>query len=104
MPEIFGDLRFRHVGNLPFSAPSPDSRRPGLESRLISHAIKPVANHVPWHNGSRFTDQHQKRGLESILGVVMAAEQTMAHAPDHRPMPAYQSPERRVFVVAEVAL
>ena len=103
-PKVLLDSRFRHRRDLPFPRPPSDGRGPGLERRLVSNAIEPVGDQRPRLNRRRFAEQHKERGLECILRIMVAADDTPANAPDHRPMAAHQSSKCRLLALLEVAL
>jgi hypothetical protein len=59
----------------------------------VCHPIEPIDNHLSWLHGSRPPKKHKKRGLKSVLGVVVVAEETQAYAPHHRAVSAYEGGE-----------
>ena len=56
----------------------------------MGHAVEPVRDLVPLPDGSRLAHQHQEGGLKGVLGVLVAAQDAEADAPDHRTVPAHQ--------------
>ena len=52
----------------------------------------------------RLADEDEEGGLEGVLGVVVVAEDTAAHAPDHRAVPPHQGCKSRLVTAAEVVL
>src|SRR5262249_11219713 len=74
---------------------------PCLQCAPICHAVEPVGDHFSWHNGTGFAREHYKRGLESIFGIVMIAENTATNAQDHRTVAAYKRLKRRLVLVAD---
>jgi hypothetical protein len=54
---------------------------------------KPIADHLTGNNGSRLTDEDEEGGLKSVFGVMVMVEDTTAHAPDHRAVPANKGGE-----------
>ena len=49
----------------------------------------------------RLLNEDEEGRLKSVLGVLVAAEQTTAHAPDHRAVPPHQGDKRRMVLVAD---
>ena len=95
---------FGHGRHLLLPRPPPGGRRSRLQRRLVGHAVEPVGDHLPRHDGSRLADEDEEGGLEGVLGVVVAVEDPAADAPDHRAVPLHQGGERRFLAAAEVAL
>jgi len=56
----------------------------------VGHAVQPVADHFHWLYGRRLTDKDEKGSLKSVFGIVVATEETPAHAPNHWAMPTHQ--------------
>src|SRR5262245_52988682 len=81
---------FGHLHHLPFPLLPSGGYRPRLQRRLVGHAVEPVGHHLLRFNRRRLADEDEERGLESVFGVVVVAEDTAAHAPDHRTMPPHQ--------------
>src|ERR1700730_10662697 len=80
-PEVwFGpSFRFRHLVHLLFSGLPLRSRRPRLQSGLVGYTKEPVGEHLPRHDGCGLTDEDKKRSLKRIFGVMVIAEDSMAH-------------------------
>src|SRR5262249_20208578 len=50
-----------------------------------------------------FADQHQERGLESVLGIVLAVEDPRADAQDEGAVPPDEVPERALVGIVDEA-
>src|SRR5262249_29586811 len=94
---------FGHLRNLPFPRSSSDSCSSCLQRRLVSHSVEPIGHHLPRLYGRSLSAEHEERGLEGILGVVMAEEAT-AYAPDHRAMPPHEGCEGSILPMLDEAL
>jgi hypothetical protein len=103
-PVLWGHGWFGHRGHLPFSLLPLGGGRPGLQGRLVSHAIEPVGQQLPGSNRRCLTDEDKEGGLEGVLGIVVVPENTAAHPPDHRPMPLHKGCESRLVTAADVVL
>ena len=57
---------------------------PHPHSRLMGHAIEPVADHLLIAKARRLLDEHQESRLKGVLRIVLILEQTTAHSPNHR--------------------
>ena len=55
----------------------------------MGHAIEPVGDHFPRHDGGCLTDENQEGSLEGVLGIVVA-EEAAADPPDNGAVPPYQ--------------
>src|SRR5262249_55080586 len=95
---------FRHVHYLPFPLLPSGGGRSRIQRRLVSHAIKPVSDHLPWLNGRCFANEDEEGGLERILSVMVAVEDTAADTPNHRAMPPHQGYKRPFVTAADVVL
>lgn len=95
---------FRHVGHLPFPTLSSGGGCSRFQRGLVGHAIKPVSNHLPWHDGPCLAHKNQKGGLEGILGVLFVSEEPAAQTPHHRPMTVHQGGQGGRIPKAEVVL
>jgi hypothetical protein len=105
VPEaLLGHGWFGHLRHPPFPLPPPGGGRPRMQLRLVEHAVEPVGDHLPWHDGRGPADEDGEGGLESVLGVFVAAEDTAAHAPDRRAVTPHQQLQGPSVTVAEVAL
>src|SRR5262249_34965454 len=74
------------------------------ERGAVGRAIEPIADQLLPPDGRGLADEHQKRGLEGVVGVVGIAEDAATHAQDHRPMPADQGRERALVPPRNEAL
>src|SRR5205807_1449250 len=88
---------FRHFHHLLLPGLSLRPRRSGLARRLMSHAVEPVADHFPWHYGRSFAEKDEERRLESVFGVVVPAEHSLADAPNHDGVPPNERFESRLL-------
>jgi len=71
---------------------------------LMSHAVEPIANHIPRCDRCCLSNQDQKDGLECILGILSAAKNSPTDSENHRPVPTYQRAECvRVATLDEIA-
>jgi hypothetical protein len=103
-PAILLDYgRFGHLRHLHFSGPSLANPCPCIQCRLVSHSVKPVADHFPRHYGTCLSDKDEEGGVEGILGVMMIEEAT-TDAPDHRAVPLHESFQSRSFSTAHETL
>jgi hypothetical protein len=66
----------------------------------VGHAVEPVGDYFPWHDGSGLAHEDQEGDLESVLGVVLVLEDPAAHAPYHRTMPAHNRCQRCLVMAA----
>jgi hypothetical protein len=105
VPEVvFGHGRFGHLRHLPLARPPLGGCGPRLQRRLLGHAVEPVGDHLPRYDRGRLADEDEEGGLEGVLGVVVIAQDTAAHTPDHRAMPTHQGCQSRLVTTAEVVL
>src|SRR5262245_15088392 len=105
VPEVlFGHGGFWHLRHLPLSGPPFGGCCSRLQRRLVGHTVKPVGDHLPRYDRCRLPDEDEEGGLEGVFGVVVIAEDTATHAPDHRTMPMYEGCKSRFFVPADVVL
>ena len=73
--------------------PPPDDGRSETRRRAAGDLMKPRTQRVLHPERSCLADQHQERGLEGILGVMLVAEDGQADAPDQRLVPLDQRRE-----------
>src|SRR5262249_11522006 len=79
----------------------PGCRAPGFQRSLLRNAVQPVAHQVFLKNGPGLAQKDQKRGLESVLGILMVLQKSSADAPNHGPMTLHQGFERSLIAVAK---
>jgi hypothetical protein len=92
---------FGHGCRLPFPPLPSGAGRPGLERRPVGHPVEPVGDHSTGPDGSRLTHKDKKRGLKSVLRVVIAPQDPAAHAPNHRAMPPHEGRQSRLMTVVD---
>jgi hypothetical protein len=83
--------------------PLPD-RRPEFHRQVIGHLVKPGGQGVALPDAVCFASQDEKRGLESVLRVVVVAQHPPANGQDQGPVPLHQAGERRSVVGGDKAL
>jgi|SRR6266404_1060569 len=81
---------------------------PQRSARVARHPasdrIQPGADRGPIRKGSRSLRQHQKCGLEGIVGSVSISQQSAAGSMYHWPVPANQFRERIFIALADESL
>src|SRR5262249_4202292 len=77
--------------------------RPCFPRGLVGHAVQPVGDHLPWCDKRCLANKDQEGGLECVFGVVVVAQDSAAHAPDHRAVTFDQGSEGSFLPMLEVA-
>src|SRR5207253_2230409 len=67
-----------------------------LESDAPGHAVKPVADRILPAYRAGLAREHEKSGLECVLGVLLIAQHTPANPKHQGTMPFHQSCKRRL--------
>jgi hypothetical protein len=93
-----------HEFNLLFASSSPRGQAPCLQGGSAGDAMKPGCNSLATPEGARFSQQDKKRGLKSILSILLLRQQPPAYAQHHRPVPCEQSVEGRLSALRQEAL
>src|SRR5262245_17214386 len=70
----------------------------------MGDTVQPVAERTLRTDGGRLAEQHHESGLEGGLGVLIMAEDSFAHAPDHRGVPPYERSEGSFIALGKEAL
>jgi hypothetical protein len=65
---------------------------------LIGNAIKPVPDIPPRDDGCRLADEDEERGLEGVLGVLVALESAVTDAPHHPGVSPHDGGKSRLVV------
>lgn len=96
-PSRYGETAIRDshglVSLVPALAGDPHFR---FASRTEGHSIKPVTQQIGVTHRPRPACQHEKDGLERILGVLIVAQEAPAYEQDHRSVPRYRCGECRL--------
>src|SRR5262245_59907580 len=58
---------------------------------MVGDSIEPVGHQFAGPDRSRLANQDEEGRLKGILGVLVMAEDPLAHPPDHRAMALYES-------------
>ncbi len=74
--------------------PTTGHGRAGAGRDAQRDAVEPAPDRSPVADGGGAADEDQERGLEGVLGVVIVAQDRVADAEDHRPVPLDQDGER----------
>jgi len=61
----------RHFRHLLLPRPPSGGVPSSLQRGLVGHAIEPVGDPLPRHDGGGFPDEDKEGGLKSIFGVVV---------------------------------
>ena len=61
---------------------------PGLERRPVGDPVQPTRQGVVLANCAQLVSEHEKGGLESVLGVLDPLQNAPADPINHRPVPA----------------
>src|SRR5262249_32106126 len=72
-----------------------------MYGHTIRNSVKPACQGLFFTNGARLLRQDEKRGLESVLGVVDVAQRAQAEAQDHWPMPPHQLSKGGVVAIVQ---
>jgi len=96
--------RLGHFTHLPFPYPSAGGQGSRFKCGTVGHPIEPVAHKLAHPQRRRFVDQHEERGLESILGVMRVPEHPAAHTEDHRLVPPHQRFKSRFILPVNKAI
>ena len=65
--------------------------------------MEPAAQGIAGVDRARLAGQDQERGLESVLRIVVVAQDGAAGRRDHRPVPRHQGREGRAIVRCGIA-
>lgn len=55
-------------------------------------------------NGGRLANQYQEGSLKRILGIMMFAQNTTAHPPNHQSMPMHERRQGGIIVLTDEQL
>ena len=72
--------------------PGREGARPERGAR--GHAVQPGAEGITHPERAGLADEHQERGLERVVRVVLVAQDPLASAEDHRPVALHEHRER----------
>ena len=97
-------LLLKHGCSLGFAVATPGIGDFRLEGRPIGHAIQPVADRLPGSDRGRLASQHEERGLEGFLSVLLMAQHPPAHTQDRRPVTVDQGLEGSLVTAIDIAL
>jgi hypothetical protein len=87
-------MRAGHGRKSPFSVAPDGCLGPGPHGDPLGHRVQPGPQRPAPVEGCRFARQHDKGGLEAVLGQVQVAEDTLADAQHHRTVPLDEDGER----------
>jgi hypothetical protein len=90
---IEGRIGGRHWRRPPFDIAPTSGPRLGARGDSVCNLVQPAANCLSPSNGIRLARQHQKRGLERVLGVLLVPEDAAANALNHGRVSPYQRGE-----------
>jgi hypothetical protein len=75
------------------------SRRP--DGNAASDAVQPAGQRLTSQDGSGSASQDHKSSLKGVLGGMTVAEQSLADAEHHRPMPLDQDRKGGLIVIGQ---
>ncbi len=83
-------------GPVPLELASPRRGGPDPRRDPKGHAVQPARQRVAPPDRSGRPGQDEERGLESVLGLVMIAQDRLTDPTDHGPVPFHQRRERQL--------
>jgi hypothetical protein len=76
----------------------------GFKRSAIGDAVQPARERIGLANGGRVPRQHQKRGLERVLGVLFVVQHLPADPQDQGTVPLHQGSKRSLLAAGGKAL
>jgi hypothetical protein len=81
---LLGGFGFGHLRHLLFSPPPLRRHAFRFQGGAEGDSVQPVGDPLPRPDGRCFACENQKGRLKGVLGIVVAVDDTAAHAEDHR--------------------
>jgi hypothetical protein len=101
---LTGRFGVGHLHHLPFAEPSTGGVGLCFQGHMIGNRVEPVSHRTAPVQGTSPTKEHEKGGLEGVLGRMTVVQDTPADAQHHRAVSPDQGGKRGLLVPAEELL